>query len=59
MSANVHELGGRARPHDSLAELLRDGTRRIVHPAVVAEFQEVLAEYEGGRLEDGRICRDT
>ncbi len=54
MSTNIYELADHAKPRDPLAELIRTGARKIVHLAVEAELQEVLAGLEDRRLEDGR-----
>ena len=54
MWADAYELEGRARPCDPLTELIRTGARKIVHLAVEAELQDVLASCAARRLEDGR-----
>ncbi len=51
---NVIELEGRAASADPLTELLRSSARQLIHQAVVAEVQDLLAGYEDQRLADGR-----
>ncbi len=54
MTTSVCEPEGRARPRDPPAELVGAGARQILHLAVEAELQDVLAGLEDRRLEDGR-----
>ena len=54
MTSNVYEFEDSAMSRDQLTELVRAGARQIVHLAVEAELQDVLAAYSDHRLEDGR-----
>ncbi|MCE2524078.1 MAG: IS256 family transposase [Rhodobacteraceae bacterium] len=54
MTSNVYEFAAPAKSRDQLTELIRMGARQIVHLAVEAELQDVLASYSDHRLEDGR-----
>ena len=40
---------------DLLTELLRDGAHRLIEQAVQAELEELLGDYSGRRLADGRV----
>ena len=51
---NVIELAGRAAGTDPLTELLRTSAHQLIHEAVQAEVQSLLAGYEDQRLPDGR-----
>ena len=53
---NVVELEGREASTDPLTDLLRRSARQLIHQAVVAEAQELLAGYEDVRLADGRAA---
>jgi putative transposase len=52
--SNVIELSGREETGDPLTELLRQGARTLIQQVVEAELVELLAKFEGRRLEDGR-----
>jgi transposase-like protein len=51
---NVIELAGREAVADTLSELLRTGARQLIEQAVEAELQELLAQQDKQRTEDGR-----
>jgi putative transposase len=54
--SNVIELSGREETGDPLTELLRQGARTLIQQVVEAELVELLAKFEGRRLEDGRAA---
>jgi putative transposase len=51
---NVVGFRGREADADPLTELLRVGARQLIHQAVEAELQELLAEHSERRTVDGK-----
>ena len=51
---SVVEFRGREVSADPLTELLRAGARQLIHQAVEAELQELLAEHSERRTVDGK-----
>lgn len=51
---SVVEFRGREARTDPLTELLRAGARQLIHQAVEAELQELLAEHSERRTADGK-----
>ena len=52
MSKNVYELATYAKVHDQLSELIRTGATLLLHQAVEAELQELMAQHADRLLED-------
>lgn len=53
---NVVELARRAEAEDPLTDLLRTGAQALIHQAVEAEVQALLAEYADRKTESGRAA---
>ena len=51
---NVVGFRGREASADPLTELLRAGAQQLIHQAVEAELQELLAEHSDRRTADGK-----
>ncbi len=53
---NVVEFGSPEVMTDQLTELLRQGARKLIQQAVEAELAEFLKEFQGRKLETGRLA---
>jgi len=54
--SNVVELTDRASETDPLTELIRQGARQLIHQAIEAELESLLAQYAGQRTADGKAA---
>jgi len=54
--SNVVELTDRAYETDPLTELIRQGARQLIHQAIEAELESLLAQYAGQQTADGKAA---
>jgi len=54
--SNVVELTDRASETDPLTELIRQGARQLIHQAIEAELESLLAQYAGQQTADGKAA---